>query len=66
MGKSVCDLLLPNRNRLELRVYGVWKRELNQLLSHHVAIDYKDDVIIRHYFCLCARLASIDEDGRFF
>lgn len=69
---SAYDLLqppppcIPNRNRqLELGRCGIWKRQLNQLLSHHSAIDYKGGVIICHYFCLCARLASIDEDGRF-
>lgn len=65
--QCVRNLLLPNRNRqLELARYELWKRQLNQLFSHHFAIDYKDDVIIRHYFCLRARLASIDEDGGFF
>ena len=59
-------LCISNRNRqLELGRYGIWKSQLNQLLSWHFAIDYKDEVIICHYFCLCARLASIDEDGRF-
>lgn len=44
---------------------GFGIRQLNQLISWHFAIDYKDEVIICHYFCLWARLASIDEDGRF-
>lgn len=66
MMQCVRNLLLPNRNReLELARYELWKRQLNQLFSHHFAIGYKDDVIIRHYFCLRARLASIDEDGGF-
>lgn len=57
---------IPNRSRqLELGRYRIWKKQLNQLLSRHLAIDYKDEVIICHYFCLYARLASIDEDGRF-
>lgn len=63
---AASSLCTPLRNRqLELCRYWIWKRQLNQLLSGHFAIDYKDGVIICHYFCLCARLASIDEDGRF-